>query len=252
MRRRTSRTSWAVMAVVLVAASPPPAAPLQQPEPKPAPAPPAADPSPKRPAWETALGDTVKPTPLEPIPDDPPPHEGALFEMPYRIGPLDLLHVEVLEALPGRAIPDERLVRQDGTVSLGWYGDVHVAGLTLKQAKVQVIRHLRGFVTDQALGLIAFDDLMGGARMLDPLPTLPRDEVFDVVAGKAAEENLNPPGPGGANPDLPADPFKVFLIPPQARSGPGTAPPNFVPHQDQKNNALPQYRYIKPEERVVS
>src|SRR5207253_179463 len=44
----------------------------------------------------------------------------------YVVEPPDLLLVEVLEALPGRPISGERLVRPDGRISLGFYGDVYV------------------------------------------------------------------------------------------------------------------------------
>ncbi len=55
--------------------------------------------------------EALKPLPLTPIPDDPPPHEGALIDLPCIIEPPDLIIVEVLEALPGRPISGERLVR---------------------------------------------------------------------------------------------------------------------------------------------
>src|SRR5262245_48266764 len=77
----------------------------------------------------------LAPHPLPPIPDDPPPHEGAMISLPYVVDPADMMIVEVLEALPGRPISGERLVRPDGTISLGFYGDVHVKGLTLDQVK---------------------------------------------------------------------------------------------------------------------
>jgi polysaccharide export outer membrane protein len=93
----------------------------------------------------------IRPLPLTPIPDDPPPHEGAMIDIPYVIGAPDLLTIEVLYALPGRPISGERLVRPDGTISLGFYGDVHVRGLTLKQAKVKIIHHLRQFLGDELL-----------------------------------------------------------------------------------------------------
>ena len=54
---------------------------------------------------------------------------------PLVVEPPDMIVVEVLEALPGRPISGERLVRPDGTISLGFYGDVHVAGLTLPEIK---------------------------------------------------------------------------------------------------------------------
>lgn len=73
------------------------------------------------------------------------------------VGPTDLLVVEVLEALPGRPISGERLVRPDGSISLGFYGDIHVAGLTLPEIKKKIIERLRKFLTDRALGLVECD-----------------------------------------------------------------------------------------------
>lgn len=97
----------------------------------------------------------LTPQPVPEVPDNPPPHEGAMIDLPdYRIEPPDMILVEVLEALPGRPISGERLVRADGTISLGFYGDVHVRGLTLKQAKVQIIKSLRGTLSNEALGLL--------------------------------------------------------------------------------------------------
>lgn len=95
----------------------------------------------------------TEPQPLPPIPDNPPPHEGAMIGFPHVIEPSDLMLIEVLESLPGRPISGERLVRADGTINLGFYGDVMVKGLTLEQAKVKIIRHLRAFLDDQVLGL---------------------------------------------------------------------------------------------------
>ena len=45
----------------------------------------------------------LKPHPLPSIPDDPPPHEGAMIDLPFVVEPPDLILVEVLEALPGPA-----------------------------------------------------------------------------------------------------------------------------------------------------
>jgi polysaccharide biosynthesis/export protein len=100
--------------------------------------------------------DSIKPTPLVAIPDNPPPHEGAMFDLPYVIEPPDLLIVELLEALPGRPISGERLVRPDGTIGLGFYGDVHVKGLSPVQAKEKVILHMSRYLVDEVLGLIEF------------------------------------------------------------------------------------------------
>jgi protein involved in polysaccharide export with SLBB domain len=120
----------------------------------------------------------LKPHPLPAIPDDPPPVEGAMINYPLVIQPPDLLLVEVLEALPGRPVSGERLVRHDGTISLGFYGDVHVAGLTLPQAKVKIIKHLRTFLSDDVLGLIDTSEAeapAGGPP--PPTPVVPKQQV---------------------------------------------------------------------------
>ena len=38
-----------------------------------------------------------------------PPHEGAMFDLPYVAAPPDVIRVEVLQTLPGRPISGERL-----------------------------------------------------------------------------------------------------------------------------------------------
>ena len=76
----------------------------------------------------------------------------------YVVEPPDLLIVEVLEALPGRPISGERLVRPDGKISLGFYGDVYVAGLTIPEVKEKIVLHLRKYLTDEASGWSSIDD----------------------------------------------------------------------------------------------
>lgn len=109
----------------------------------------------------------IEPLPPVGIPDDPPPHEGALFNLPLVIEPPDVITVEVLIALPGRPITGERLVRPDGTISLGFYGDVQVRGLTPAQAKLKIVYHLRRFLGDDVLGLRRI--YVEGSK-LEPLP----------------------------------------------------------------------------------
>ena len=70
----------------------------------------------------------------------------------YVLEPPDLVLVEVLDALPGRPISGERLVRPDGKISLGFYGEVYVAGLTMPEVKEKIVLHLRKYLTDAALG----------------------------------------------------------------------------------------------------
>ncbi len=105
------------------------------------------------------------------------------------IEPPDLVLIEVLEALPGQPISGERLVRPDGTISLGFYGDIHLAGLTLPEAKVKIVQHMRKFLPDDTLGLVhinpdtgepAIDPKTNTVKRIDPKDT---DRVFvDITA----------------------------------------------------------------------
>jgi polysaccharide export outer membrane protein len=54
---------------------------------------------------------------------------------PYIIEPPDVLLIESTQSLRDQPIRGQHLVRPDGTVGLGIYGSVHVAGLTLDQAQ---------------------------------------------------------------------------------------------------------------------
>lgn len=97
-------------------------------------------------------------TPEEKIAQSNLPRELEKTSMPeYVLEPPDLLRIEVLEALPGRPITGERLVRPDGKVSLDFYGDIYVAGLTVSEVKEKVIIHLRQFLPDEVLGLVEQD-----------------------------------------------------------------------------------------------
>jgi polysaccharide biosynthesis/export protein len=100
---------------------------------------------------------TVK-TPEEKIANSNIPTEFKKVSMPdYVVEPPDLLIVEVLEALPGRPITGERLVRPDGKITLGFYGEIYVAGLTTDEIKEKIVLHLRKFIPDDILGLSEID-----------------------------------------------------------------------------------------------
>ena len=125
-----------------------------QPAKKPRPQENLADPAKRRALIDKMIAAyDLTPHPPAPIPDNPPPHEGAFISLPHVVEPPDLMIVEVVDALPGRPISGERLVRPDGKISLGFYGDVQVKGLTLPQVKVAIIKHLRKFLNDDVLGL---------------------------------------------------------------------------------------------------
>jgi polysaccharide biosynthesis/export protein len=119
-------------------------------------------------------------TPEETIAMSSIPGEFRKTSLPaYVVEPPDILMVEVLEALPGRPISGERLVRPDGTITLGFYGDVYVAGLTLPEVKEKIVIHMRKFVNDEVLGLVEHDE-QGQAFPVAPGES---DRVYVDVAG---------------------------------------------------------------------
>ncbi len=67
-------------------------------------------------------------------------HKHALSA--YIIEPPDVLRIDGLPELFDKSLPLEgpHLVRPDGTIGLGTYGSVFVAGMTLDQAKMQIIQ----------------------------------------------------------------------------------------------------------------
>jgi Polysaccharide biosynthesis/export protein len=93
---------------------------------------------------------------------------------PAVIGPGRVLIVEALESLPGRPLTGERLVHPDGKISLGWYGEVQVAGLNRNQIKVKVIEHLRKYINDETLGLVR--KLPDGK--VETIPPVESDRLF--------------------------------------------------------------------------
>lgn len=145
----------------------------------------------RRTGWLVALAicfacgcQTVK-TPEEKIAASSIPTEFKKVSMPdYVVEPPDLITVEVLEALPGRPVSGERLVRPDGKISLGFYGEVYVAGLTTTEIKEKIVLHLRKYIPDDTLGLmVEEEDKL--TKMMKPkeIPPAESDRVFvDVTA----------------------------------------------------------------------
>ncbi|MFO0910350.1 MAG: polysaccharide biosynthesis/export family protein [Isosphaeraceae bacterium] len=141
----------------------------------------------RRPTWLAALvvamacGCQTVRTPEEKIAKSNLPREFTKVSMPdYVVEPPDLVIVEVLEALPGRPITGERLVRLDGKISLGFYGEVYVAGLTTDEIKEKIVLHLRKFLPDEVLGLNEIDPKDGSIKEISPRDS---NRVFvDVTA----------------------------------------------------------------------
>jgi polysaccharide export outer membrane protein len=83
--------------------------------------------------------------PSSPPGASPVPTELRKVSLPaYIIEPPDVLLVETPQSLEvDQPIRGQHLVRPDGTVSLGIYGSVYVAGLTLDQAREAIYRQLK-------------------------------------------------------------------------------------------------------------
>lgn len=75
-------------------------------------------------------------------PDDVPRELKKVPLPPYVIEPPDILLVEAIPSLPDQPIGGQHLVRPDGSIGLGIYGSVFVAGLTLDEAKDVIQEHL--------------------------------------------------------------------------------------------------------------
>src|SRR5262249_37193419 len=79
---------------------------------------------------------------------------------PYVIESPDILLVQSALGLRDQPIEGQHLVRPDGTINLGIYGTVFVAGMTLEQARLVIVEKLRERLKVEA----------------------PRDVVVDVLA----------------------------------------------------------------------
>ena len=164
---------------------------------------------------------------------------------PYVVEPPDVLLVEVLDALPGRPIEGEHVVQPDGTISLNYYGELSVSGLTLGEIKTKLVRHLQTYLKDEKLGLIKVDP-ENGEPIVDRatgrvIAIEPKDAANVYVAVSASKSKhyyvqgaVAVPGrvpvtgmetvldaiqvAGGLAPD--ADPNQVFLYRPDAGAAP--------------------------------
>jgi polysaccharide export outer membrane protein len=91
-----------------------------------------------------------------------------------------------------QVIRGEHLVGQDGTVNLGVYGTVYVAGLTVPEAKAALERHLSQYVSNPEISLlvtgynskvyyVVFDGA-GYGKTITRLPITGNETVLDALA----------------------------------------------------------------------
>jgi len=100
--------------------------------------------------------------------------------------------VSFLDVSGRQVIAGEHLVRPDGTVSLGIYGTVRVAGLTLDDAGAVVAAQLRRYLTDPEVRVdvagynskvfYVVTDGGGNGERVDRIPYTGNETVLDAVA----------------------------------------------------------------------
>jgi protein involved in polysaccharide export with SLBB domain len=103
-----------------------------------------------------------------------------------------LVRLELADISGKQVIAGEHLVRPDGTISLGVYGSVHVAGLSLEEAKSVVEAHLSQFLHDPEVNVdvVAYNsqsyyvitDGGGFGERVDRFPVTGNETVLDAIA----------------------------------------------------------------------
>ncbi len=109
----------------------------------------------------------------------------------YVIEPPDILLVEAIPSLPDQPVQGEHLVRPDGTINLGTYGSVRVAGMTLDQARAAIHDKLSQYIKNVKLNVDIFAynskkiyiiaDGAGFGEQVIPLPFTGNETVLDAV-----------------------------------------------------------------------
>ncbi len=121
------------------------------------------------------------------------PHECAKTALPpYVIEAPDILMLQLRQPLPDKPLPAQVLVRPDGTISLGLYGSVAVAGLTIDQARSAIEAQLARSVKNPevAVDVYAYNskffyvitDGGGYGEQVIRIPITGNETVLDAVS----------------------------------------------------------------------
>ena len=150
----------------------------------------------------------LKPQPLPSIPDDPPPHEGAMISLPHLVEPPDLVLVEVLEALPGRPISGERLVRPDGKIIDRLLRRRLRQGVDSRAGQGRDYQAPQKILTDESLGLWSHDGRchVGNPSERPPIPELPAGLRSPFDSKTKAKDKMKPRSSSSRTPSIPAHP----------------------------------------------
>ena len=129
------------------------------------------------------------------------PTKGPCSSSRPGVGPCpNILQVEVLEALPGRPISGEqRLVRPDGTISPGYYGDIDVAGADdrggsrEKSSRIFAAIWARRYARSACPAAIVNDNAAGPVRNLQE-PAVPKPKALPRPTDRPELYDQNGPG----------------------------------------------------------
>jgi polysaccharide export outer membrane protein len=112
---------------------------------------------------------------------------GRVLKAPNLIVTVGLAQFRGIQQVRG-----QHLVRQDGTISLGTYGCVYVAGLTLPEARVAIERHLSQFVLSPEITVDVFaynskvyyiiTDGAGYGQQVFRFPITGNETVLDAIS----------------------------------------------------------------------
>jgi polysaccharide biosynthesis/export protein len=169
----------------------------------------------------------------------PAPHELNMMSLPpYTVEPPDILLIESSRGLPTQPVRGQHLVRPDGTINLGIYGEVYVTGMTLDQIKAQVARAIASRLDkdvvaknpvkpeDVSVDVLAYNSkvyyvimegggvygeqvyrlpVTGNERVLDALAQIPSNGLTVVSSKKHIWVARRVPGHGSHDEILPVD-----------------------------------------------
>lgn len=105
----------------------------------------------------------------------------------YVVEPPDEIYIEALQVLPNRPLLGIRLVRQDGTISLGYYGQIHIAGLTILEIENKLRAHLENYVEDPQVyvDVASFNSkvyyVLGQVNQQGRLPITGKETALDAI-----------------------------------------------------------------------
>ena len=163
--------------------------------------------TPKNPPPAQLSQPRLEPQPIVAAPRFAPVHPFAPREFakqplpPYVVEPPDIILVQLLKTigLPEAPVDGNHLVRPDGTIGLGVYGNVYVAGLTLDEARDAIANQLhvrldKTSVSDIKKGLVVdvsaynskvyyvITDGGGYGEQVYPIPVTGNETVLDAIS----------------------------------------------------------------------